>query len=140
LNRLREQGLKIWAEENAACNKLIIECFPAEAIWAAKRLGYYSESLSASCVKAYKNKGGVRLSEALVRKCVNEGNRYRVYISGRLAAAAVQRMLIYGSKAWGQGHADSDLDVLLIVKNEAGPLKRGRRQIWAESFLPRVRT
>ena len=32
----------------------------------------------------------------------------------------VQEILIYGSKARGQAHADSDLDVLLIVKNEAG--------------------
>jgi predicted nucleotidyltransferase len=39
----------------------------------------------------------------------------------------VQEMLIYGSKARGQAHAESDLDVLLIVKNEAGALKRELR-------------
>ncbi len=33
-------------------------------------------------------------------------------------------MLIYGSKARGQAHAESDLDVLLIVNNEAFGLKR----------------
>ena len=33
---------------------------------------------------------------------------------------AVQEMLIYGSKARGQARLDSDLDVLLIVKNNAG--------------------
>jgi predicted nucleotidyltransferase len=42
---------------------------------------------------------------------------------------AVQEMLIYGSKARGQAHADSDLDVLLIVKNSAGGLKRELRWI-----------
>jgi predicted nucleotidyltransferase len=42
---------------------------------------------------------------------------------------AVQEMLIYGSKARGQAHADSDLDVLLIVKNRAGGLKRELRWI-----------
>ncbi len=42
---------------------------------------------------------------------------------------AVQEMLIYGSKARGQAHAESDLDVLLIVKNEAGTLKRELRRI-----------
>ena len=31
---------------------------------------------------------------------------------------AVTRMVIYGSKARGDDHPDSDLDVLLIVKNE----------------------
>ena len=41
----------------------------------------------------------------------------------------VQEMLIYGSKARGQAHAESDLDVLLIVKNEAGKLKRELRRI-----------
>jgi len=42
---------------------------------------------------------------------------------------AVHEMLIYGSKARGQAHAESDLDVLLIVKNEAGTLKRELRRI-----------
>jgi predicted nucleotidyltransferase len=42
---------------------------------------------------------------------------------------AVQEILIYGSKARGQTHAESDLDVLLIVKNESGKLKRELRRI-----------
>src|SRR3990170_5832092 len=41
----------------------------------------------------------------------------------------VHEMLIYGSKARGQPHADSDLDVLLIVKNDGGRLKRNLRRI-----------
>jgi predicted nucleotidyltransferase len=41
----------------------------------------------------------------------------------------IHEMLIYGSKARGQAHAESDLDVLLIVKNEAGALKRELRRI-----------
>lgn len=42
---------------------------------------------------------------------------------------AVHELFIYGSKARGQAHAESDLDVLLIVKNEAGKLKRQLRRI-----------
>lgn len=42
---------------------------------------------------------------------------------------AVQEMLIYGSKARGQAHGDSDLDVLLIVTNNAGGLKKELRWI-----------
>ena len=42
---------------------------------------------------------------------------------------AVKEMVIYGSKARGQAHADSDLDVLLIVKNDAAALKRDLRWI-----------
>jgi len=42
---------------------------------------------------------------------------------------AVSRLLIYGSKARGTAHAESDLDLLLIVKNEAARLKRELRHI-----------
>lgn len=42
---------------------------------------------------------------------------------------AVHEILIYGSKARGQAHAESDLDVLLIVKNGSGKLKRELRRI-----------
>lgn len=42
---------------------------------------------------------------------------------------AVQEILIYGSKARGQAHAESDLDLLLVVKNGSGKLKRELRWI-----------
>jgi predicted nucleotidyltransferase len=42
---------------------------------------------------------------------------------------AVQEILIYGSKARGQAHAESDLDVLLVVNNKVGGLKRELRWI-----------
>ncbi len=45
---------------------------------------------------------------------------------------AVNRMVIYGSKARGEAHPDSDVDVLLIVKNDAGHLKRPMRRIGYE--------
>ena len=41
----------------------------------------------------------------------------------------VARMLIYGSKARGDDHPDSDLDVLLVVCNDAAHLKRHLRRI-----------
>ncbi len=41
-------------------------------------------------------------------------------------------MVIYGSKARGDDHPDSNLDVLLIVKNEAGHLKRPLRRLGYE--------
>ena len=42
---------------------------------------------------------------------------------------SVHEMFIYGSKARGQAHAESDVDVILIVKNEAGARKRDLRHI-----------
>ena len=48
----------------------IIECFPAEAIWAAKRLDCYKDS-SAAVVKSYKRQKGVKL-EADDVKCLAE--------------------------------------------------------------------
>jgi predicted nucleotidyltransferase len=41
----------------------------------------------------------------------------------------IQEILIYGSKARGQAHTESDVDVILIVKNEAGARKRALRRI-----------
>src|SRR4030095_701310 len=41
----------------------------------------------------------------------------------------VQEMLIYGSKARGQAHAESDADIILIVKNGEKNLKRELRRI-----------
>lgn len=42
---------------------------------------------------------------------------------------AVERMVIYGSKARGEAGPESDLDVLLIVKTEAAAWKRKLRRI-----------
>jgi predicted nucleotidyltransferase len=53
---------------------------------------------------------------------------YRKAIDGK-HPGVVREMLIYGSKARGQAHAESDLDVLLVVTNEAGGLKKKLRRI-----------
>ena len=42
---------------------------------------------------------------------------------------AVLRMVLYGSKARGDAHDDSDIDVLIIVKNKSDGLKRPLRRI-----------
>jgi predicted RNase H-like nuclease len=42
--------------------KLVIECFPAEAIWAMKRLNRFPEEHTAAMVKSYKNQEGSTLT------------------------------------------------------------------------------
>jgi predicted nucleotidyltransferase len=43
--------------------------------------------------------------------------------------SAVRRLVLFGSKARGDDWLDSDLDVLLIVRNEAAARKRQLRRI-----------
>ncbi len=54
-------------------------------------------------------------------------NDYRKAIEGKYPGV-VHEMLIYGSKARGQAHAESDLDVLLVITNEAGDFKKKLRR------------
>ena len=55
-------------------------------------------------------------------------NEYRHALNERHAGVVV-RMVIYGSKARGDARSDSDLDVLIVVRNESGALKRTLRDI-----------
>ena len=44
----------MWTKADCRAPKLVIECFPAEAIWAMKRLNRFEAALTALEVKAYK--------------------------------------------------------------------------------------
>jgi predicted nucleotidyltransferase len=55
-------------------------------------------------------------------------NAYREAL-GSQYPGAVEEMLIYGSKARGDAGPESDLDVLLIVKDQAAGRKRALRRV-----------
>lgn len=48
-------GFRLWKAADRAAVRLVIECFPAEAIWAMKRLNRFETALTAAEVKCYKD-------------------------------------------------------------------------------------
>lgn len=55
-------GFRLWTEADRAAERLVIECFPAEAIWAMKRLNCFEAALTAAEVKCYKGQDRNTLS------------------------------------------------------------------------------
>jgi hypothetical protein len=55
-------GFEVWHQDTATSPQLILECFPAEAIWSAKRMGAYLDQRSGQQVKAYKRQRGQYLT------------------------------------------------------------------------------
>ncbi len=60
----------VWTPENTASDSLMIECFPAEAIWAAKRQNWYSNNTTSIEAKIYKKQQGNQLSQQEVIELV----------------------------------------------------------------------
>tara|TARA_R110002049_G_scaffold70521_6_gene182113 strand:+ start:3056 stop:4039 length:984 start_codon:yes stop_codon:yes gene_type:complete len=80
----QQLGFETWTEGSADASRLVIECFPAEAIWAAKRMGCYARHLTSDQVKAYKKQQGKRLSSDDVAVLTN-----RVLLDGFSALSSV---------------------------------------------------
>jgi predicted nucleotidyltransferase len=76
-------------------------------------------------------RGGVRISMKLTLDEQDWLEAYRQILQAQ-HPGVVARMVIYGSKARGDDHPDSDLDVLLILKNEAECIKRQLRRVGYE--------
>jgi hypothetical protein len=64
--------MRLWSTGFADHPRLIIECFPAEAIWAAKRLGGYAAHTSGTAIKSYKKQQGKVLSASKVETFVGD--------------------------------------------------------------------
>ena len=72
LDGLKKLDFDVWEPRESKSSRLAIECFPAEAIWSAKCLGGYRESLTVSCAKAYKDQKGNSLSKAQVEALMKD--------------------------------------------------------------------
>jgi len=71
LHHLKDMGFKTWSGEKDDWKRLAIECFPAEAIWALKRLNHYPEGLSSRDAKAYKKQHRMKLTASEVSHLVS---------------------------------------------------------------------
>jgi hypothetical protein len=71
LEGLRKE-FQLWTNEHTSEQQTIIECFPAEAIWAAKRQGHYPTHFTAARAKAYKAQKGCSLTAEQVRAVVED--------------------------------------------------------------------
>jgi hypothetical protein len=70
LDGLEQLKFELWTPDSRTASKLVIECFPAEAIWAAKRMEAYQVDMTAQSAKAYKQKNGSPLNKEQVKKLV----------------------------------------------------------------------
>lgn len=66
----RQYGFAVWKGDDELRQRVAIEVFPSEAIWALKRLGGYADHDNAEVIRMYKKMKGVSLREELVRELV----------------------------------------------------------------------
>jgi predicted RNase H-like nuclease len=71
LQGLADLGFDLWTPENRNANRLVIECFPAEAIWAMKRMGQFPAAMTSGEAKAYKSQKRRRLTGMQVQELVH---------------------------------------------------------------------
>lgn len=62
-------------------------------------------------------------------------DEYRRALKGH-HADAVRRLVVYGSKARGDAHDESDIDLLLVVEDAAADMKRPLRRLGHELAVP----
>ena len=66
----KSHGFEAWTEQLSQKTRIAIECFPAEAIWAAKRINQFPEAFTSVHVRSYKEQAGSQLSSTQVRHLV----------------------------------------------------------------------
>lgn len=72
---LRTLGLNPWDKDASDKFKVLIECFPAEAIWAFRCADKYPSTATATCIKAYKKQKNSLLSAEQVKMLTDDSLR-----------------------------------------------------------------
>jgi hypothetical protein len=137
----KELNMQRWSTRFADHSRLIIECFPAAAIWAAKRLGGYPARTSGTAIKSYKKQQGKLLSESDTENLVGDvllssfehltglPNHWPTMVQ-KLISLMLQR------KGWGK-----DGNYSLALRRGAGQaakvLRRERQNIHRAALPPR---
>ena len=70
--RCLKPDFEIRTPERAGSDKLVMECFPADAVRAANRLGWFGGDSSAEQIKSYKKQKGKLLNESQVVELVKK--------------------------------------------------------------------
>ena len=144
INRLKPD-FEIWTPEKAGSDKLVIECFPAEAIWAANRLGWFGGDSSAEQIKSYKKQKGKLLNESQVVELVKKvlGPFEKVYEIG-LWRNLVDQLLesILDDEQWkkdgmypGGKMLDDVVDTMLCLA-VAIAYSNGTAHLWFDEEVP----
>lgn len=146
LKGLSELGFELWTPAGGKVKHLAIECFPAESIWAMKRLGYCPDGLTALQAKAYKAQDGNPLTAKQVRDLVNDAlNPFAVAIGenvqwSSLVNAASDWMI--GDKTWqtqgfykGGKLLDDVVDTMICLATALSCAK-GNSHVWHDPEHP----
>lgn len=137
-------GFQLWTPKNSMVSRFVIECFPAEAIWAAKCMDGFRHDLSVTCAKAYKKQKGCRLEREQVEELAKNvlhafstptGNPA---IWNQLTAQAIQWMLD-GDATWvkkgvyrGGKLLDDVVDTMICLAT-ALSYSHGCAHVWFDS-------
>jgi len=146
LAELIARGFSLWMPGASAGSRLAIECFPAEAIWATKRMGGFRAELTATHAKAYKQQERIRLTREQLERLVHDALDAFATSSGdanlwsRLVADALTWMI--ADQTWqtngiyrGGKLLDDVVDTMICLATSLSYAKHGAH-VWYDPQHP----
>ena len=147
LERLSSQhGFAVWKSATDQHERVAIEVFPSEAIWALKRLGGYADHQNADLIRSYKKLKGVVLREEEVRNLVQgvlspvgriigfeEG--WQMILDSSLSGLLADNEWAQGAEYRGGKLLDDAIDSLLCLAAAIGYAK-GESHVYVDELNP----